>query len=35
MFGDDQSLLNLDRHWTTPGNSNYKLKDFVKFALGL
>jgi hypothetical protein len=34
MFGDEKSLLNLDRNWT-PDNPNYKLKDFVNFALGL
>jgi hypothetical protein len=35
MFGDEKSLLNLDRNWTPPGNPGYKLKDFVKFALGV
>jgi hypothetical protein len=35
MFGDEKSLLNLDRNWTPPGNRNYRLKDFVNFALGL
>ena len=35
MFGDEQSLLNLDRNWTPPGNPHYRLKDLVKYALGL
>jgi hypothetical protein len=35
MFGDKQALLSLDRNWTPLGKPDYKLKDFVKFALGL
>jgi hypothetical protein len=33
MFADRLSILN--QNWTPPGNPNYELKDFVKFALGL
>lgn len=34
MFGDPQSLLNIDPAWTPKGGANYKLKDFVNYALG-
>jgi hypothetical protein len=41
QFGDNHSLLNLEPDWQpekTPGskekNSDYKLRDFVKYALG-
>jgi hypothetical protein len=34
MFGDPKSLLNLDPAWTPKLGANYKLKDFVAYALG-
>ena len=34
MFGDPNSMLSLDRRWKPPSGSDYKLKDFVKYALG-
>ncbi|MBZ5620893.1 MAG: heme peroxidase [Acidobacteriia bacterium] len=34
MFGDNDSLLNLDPHWQPSSGPDYKLKDFVKYALG-
>jgi hypothetical protein len=34
MFGDSNSLLNVDPHWHPPSGPDYQLKDFVKFALG-
>jgi hypothetical protein len=34
MFGDGDSLLNLDPAWHPASGPNYALKDFVKFALG-
>ena len=35
MFADPNSLLNIDPAWTPPkGGMNYKLKDFVSYALG-
>lgn len=33
MFGDNNSLLNLDPTWN-PGHTPYMLKDFVNYALG-
>jgi hypothetical protein len=35
LFGDPGSLLTLDPCWHPPHNPNYRLKDFVKYALGL
>jgi Animal haem peroxidase len=35
MFGDPNSLLSLHPHWAPPGNPDYKLKDFVRYALGM
>jgi len=34
MFGDNNSYLNLDSRWTPSENKDYKLKDFVSYALG-
>ena len=34
MFGDKNSLLNLEPHWQPLSGQNYKLRDFVKYALG-
>ena len=34
MFGDNDSLLNLDPNWQPASGPNYQLKDFVKYALG-
>jgi hypothetical protein len=34
MFGDSDSMLNLDPHWHPPSGSDYKLKDLVAYALG-
>ena len=34
MFGDNNSLLNLDPNWQPASGPNYQLKDFVKYALG-
>jgi Animal haem peroxidase len=34
MFGDNDSLLNLEPHWTPSSGQNYRLKDFVQYALG-
>jgi hypothetical protein len=34
MFGDGDSLLNLDPQWHPPAGVNYTLKDLVKYALG-
>jgi hypothetical protein len=35
LFGDNDSLLNLDPKWQPASGKDYKLKDFVKYALGL
>jgi hypothetical protein len=35
MFGDPNSLLSLHPHWAPASGANYKLKDFVKYALGI
>ena len=35
MFADKFSLLTLQPDWQPPGNPNFALKDFVKFALGM
>jgi hypothetical protein len=34
MFGDNDSLLNLHPAWQPSSGPDYKLKDFVKYALG-
>jgi hypothetical protein len=34
MFGDNHSLLNLNASWQPKNNPNYRLKDFVNYALG-
>jgi len=34
MFGDNDSLLNLDPHWQPSLGAGYKLRDFVKYAIG-
>ncbi|HXA76311.1 MAG TPA: heme peroxidase family protein [Candidatus Acidoferrales bacterium] len=34
QFGDNHSLLSLDPNWHPPGNPNYRLKDFISYALG-
>jgi hypothetical protein len=34
MFGDSNSLLSLDPSWQPSSGPDYKLKDFVKYALG-
>jgi hypothetical protein len=34
MFGDANSLLNLDPKWQPPSGPNFALKDLVNFALG-
>jgi hypothetical protein len=35
MFGDNNSLLNLDPNWQPAAGTTYALKDFIKYALGL
>jgi hypothetical protein len=35
LFGDNNSLLNLDPHWTPAMGSDYRLKDLVRYALGM
>ena len=35
MFGDANSMLSLHPHWQPPSGPNFKLKDFVKYALGM
>ena len=35
LFGDNDSLFNLDPKWQPALGKDYKLKDFVKYALGL
>jgi Animal haem peroxidase len=34
MFGDGDSMLNLDPQWQPPSGPNYTLKDLVSYALG-
>lgn len=34
MFGDPHSMLSQNPNWTPQGDANFKLKDFVAFALG-
>jgi hypothetical protein len=34
IFGDRNSLLNVDPLWQPTSNGEYALRDFVKFALG-
>ena len=34
MFGDGDSLLSLDPSWHPTSGSDFKLKDFVRYALG-
>jgi hypothetical protein len=34
MFADTLSLVNSKSRWTPKGGPSYRLKDFVKFALG-
>jgi hypothetical protein len=34
MFGDNNSLLNLDPDWTPALSQDFRLKDLVTFALG-
>jgi hypothetical protein len=34
LFGDNDSLLNLNPEWTPKGNPGYRLQDLVTFALG-
>jgi hypothetical protein len=34
MFGDKHSLLSLAPYWQPPSGSDYRLKDFVLYALG-
>ena len=34
MYGDSDSLLNLEPQWQPASGADYKLKDFVKYALG-
>jgi len=34
MFGDNDSLLNLEPNWQPPSGPGFRLKDFVKYALG-
>jgi hypothetical protein len=34
MFGDNNSLLNLDPDWTPALSQDFRLKDLVAFALG-
>jgi hypothetical protein len=34
MFGDTDSLLNLEPTWQPSSGPDFKLKDFVKYALG-
>jgi hypothetical protein len=34
LSGDSHSLLTLDPRWQPAGNPNYRLKDFVRYALG-
>jgi hypothetical protein len=35
MFGDANSLLNLDPDWVPGQRAQFALKDLVKYALGL
>lgn len=35
MFGDNDSMLQVDPNWTpTIAGPNFRLKDFVNYALG-
>jgi hypothetical protein len=34
LFSDEGSFLHGPQGWTPKGNADYKLKDFVKHALG-
>jgi hypothetical protein len=34
LFGDPHSMLSVDPDWCPPSGRNYRLKDFVNFALG-
>jgi hypothetical protein len=34
MFGDNNSLLNLNPDWQPQQGAHFALKDFVKYALG-
>jgi hypothetical protein len=34
LFGDQKSILTLDPNWQPPAGSDYRLRDFVKYALG-
>jgi hypothetical protein len=34
MFGDNDSMLNLEPNWQPPAGAGFRLKDFVKYALG-
>ena len=34
MFGDNDSLLNLDPAWQPPSGPDFRLKDLIKYALG-
>jgi hypothetical protein len=34
IFGDNSSVLSLDSHWAPVTGPNFKLKDFVAYALG-
>jgi hypothetical protein len=34
LFGDPSSLLGLDPSWTPPSGKHYRLKHFVRYALG-
>ena len=34
VFGDNSSVLSLDPHWAPVTGANFKLKDFVAYALG-
>ena len=34
MFGDPDSLLNLDPDWHPPKGTDYALKDLIQYALG-
>jgi len=35
MFGDPHSMLSLEPDWCPKSGPDYKLKDFVKYALGI
>jgi len=35
MFGDNHSLLSLAPKWIPEGNPDYRLRDFVNYALGV